>query len=223
MMAPRSLLTPPRAAQAPPPNSATPSGLPRRRHVHELDLVPLDGGEASLAGELTTVAPGSMDASAPAPPQMALAVAPRRMVQTYQPPERLDVGGVRPTAAALAHVSAVGRDPFASAVSVGAAHSTLVAQRLLDKQSQCQPTVAEWRSSPALRRFFWLCLRCSVTNANDASCCHTCHDERDAILRSTAADEMAALSATSQHTAYGRGLVICQPVAAPPYLRAPSH
>ena len=64
MMAPRSLLTPPRAAQAPPPNTTTPSGLPRRRQVHErqLDLVPLGGGEAPLAEELTTVGSGSLDA-----------------------------------------------------------------------------------------------------------------------------------------------------------------
>ena len=70
-------------------------------------------------------------------------------MQTYVAPERPDVAALRPSTAALAQACSVSLDPYASAATVRAAQGTMVAQRLLD-QSQSQPTLAEWRSSPAL-------------------------------------------------------------------------
>ena len=148
-------------------------------------------------------------------------------MQTYQAPERPDIAELRPSAAALAQVSAVGLDPYASAAEVNAAHSTMVAQRL-SEDSQSLPSLDDWRTSPVLQRFFWLCVRCSVTNGNAAPCCRFCFDSRDAILQSTSIDEATALMDNTQHTAYGRGLVRCatardlKPNAQRPTPNAPS-
>ena len=274
---PQSLLTPPRAPRAAPPNTATPNGLPRRRQVGHrlLDLglpggaapppeggfpTPFQGGihastapppwpptaealtaltdvpravhplldlgsrggggaAAPLEGCFPTPALGGVHASLaplPRPPTTAaLTVPPRTGVQTYVAPERPDVAALRPSTAALAQACAVSLDPYASAATVRVAHGTHVAQRLLD-QSQSLPSLAEWRSSPELRRFFWLCSRCSVTNGNDATCCRGCNDGRDAILQTTSVDEASALVANTHHTAYGRSLVRCARVAPPP-------
>jgi len=197
---PPLLLTPPRAAQAP-PNTETPDGRPRRHARLNLGLpggadLPEGGGATNL------LAPGVTT------PSLALAAPPRRAVQTYQAPERPDIAELRPSAAALAQVSAVGLDPYASAAEVNAAHGTMVAQRL-SEDSQSLPSVDEWRTSAVLRKFFWLCVRCSVTNGNAAASCRFCFDTRDAILQSTSVDEATALMANTQHTAYGRGLVRC--------------
>ena len=198
---PPLLLTPPRAAQAP-PNTETPDGRPRRHARLNLGL---PGGAEALpegGGATNLLAPGVTT------PSLALAAPPRRAVQTYQAPERPDIAELRPSAAALAQVSAVGLDPYASAAEVNAAHGTMVAQRL-SEDSQSLPSVDEWRTSAVLRKFFWLCVRCSVTNGNAAASCRFCFDTRDAILQSTSVDEATALMANTQHTAYGRGLVRC--------------
>ena len=200
-LTPPLLLTPPRAAQAP-PNTETPVGRPRRHAALNLGL---PGGAEALPegrGRTNLLAPGVTT------PSLSLAAPPRRAVQTYQAPERPDIAELRPSAAALAQVSAVGLDPYASAAEVNAAHSTMVAQRLFE-DSQSLPSLDDWRTSPVLQRFFWLCVRCSVTNGNAAACCRFCFDSRDAILQSTSIDEATALMANTQHTAYGRGLVRC--------------
>jgi len=125
------------------------------RAVHPLlDLGPRGGGGAAapLEGGFPTPALGGVHALAPPsrpPTAAALTVPPRTGVQTYVAPERPDGSALRPSTAALAQACAVSLDPYASAATVRAAQGTMVAQRLLD-QSQSQPTLAEWRSSPAL-------------------------------------------------------------------------
>ena len=95
---PPLLLTPPRAAQAP-PNTDTPVGRPRRHATLNLGL--FGGAEALPEGRGGTnlLAPGVNT------PSLALAATPRRAVQTYQAPERPDIAELRPSAAALAQVS----------------------------------------------------------------------------------------------------------------------
>jgi hypothetical protein len=86
---PPLLLTPPRAAQAP-PNTVTPAGRPRRRHA-ALNLG-LPGGAEALPegrGGINLLAPGVNN------PSLALAATPRRAVQTYQAPERPEVVELR--------------------------------------------------------------------------------------------------------------------------------
>jgi hypothetical protein len=205
------------APPPPPPTAAALTDVPHAVHPF-LDLVPRGGGGVAAPLEGGFALGGVHASPAPPPTAAALTVTPRPGVQTYVAPERPDVAALRPSTAALAEACAVSLDPYASAETVRTAQGTMVAQRLID-QSQSQPTlptVAEWRSSPMLQKFFWLCPRCSVTNSNDAQCCRDCHDHRDAILQMTAVDEATALLANTQHTFYGRGLVRCARVSPPP-------
>ena len=98
-------------------------------------------------------------------------------------------------------------NPYGTAEDAAFAHDIAIL-RNIGPTGVLRPSHKEWRRSAVVRQFYmyWCCVRCRVTNRNDESFCHACHDAKDAIVGSTSSAEHASLLANTQGSSYGRAL-----------------
>jgi len=120
-----------------------------------------------------------------------LASATAALARAAPPPQAGAARPIVPRAASGPVESVATLEPTTRTAVIAGAHDAALLARY--SGAEVRPSAREWRLSEALRRAFWLCPRCRITNAADADACSRCHEERHTVLRSTAAGELEAL------------------------------
>jgi hypothetical protein len=118
--------------------------------------------------------------------------------------------------ASVGLVRSVTLDPYASARSIAIAGGAGIVARTTADGAE-RPTAEYWRRHEAVRRFFWLCTRCNVANANIDRRCHKCLDLKESILPTAPTEEIQTLMTQTQGHSIGRSMVRSrQPVCPSP-------
>ena len=157
----------------------------RREHAHRQVVM-----AASAAAAVTA-------ASATAAPQVtrSLTIAGKAVAAVPHPSE-----------AEVATARSSVLNPYLSTAEKQAAATTVMNDQVV--RYERYPTMREWSASTgAMRLSFWACIRCRIVNGVEERKCRECNDSKEQILDATAAEELAALDANTQHIAYGRGIV----------------